>query len=68
MNLEEITDAMVELAQNQEQRERMGENGYRRVMSKYKIEDMRKTYREIYYDFCGHFGGIWSEEAFSVTG
>ena len=46
----------------------MGENGYRRVMSKYKIEDMRKTYYDIYFDFCGHVGGIWSEEAFSVTG
>lgn len=67
MNLEEITDAMVELANNQERREQMGKNGYQRVMSKYKIEDMRKTYHEIYYEFCGRSGGTWSEEAFSVT-
>lgn len=66
MNLEEITDAMVELAQNRERREKMGENGYHRVMSKYKIEDMRKTYYDIYFDFCGHVGGVWSEDAFSV--
>ena len=46
----------------------MGENGYRRVMSKYRIEDMRKTYYEIYYDFCGKSDGTWSEEAFTVTG
>ena len=59
---------MVELARNQERRERMGENGYRRVMSKYKIEDMRKTYHGIYYDFCRKSGGAWNEEAFSVTG
>ena len=68
MNLEEITDAMVELARNRERREQMGENGYRRVMSKYRIEDMRKTYYEIYYDFCGKSDGTWSEEAFTVTG
>lgn len=37
-------------------------------MSKYKIEDMRKTYHGIYYDFCRKSGGAWNEEAFSVIG
>ena len=29
----------------------MGENGYRRLMKKYKISDMKKTYNEIYTRF-----------------
>lgn len=51
MNLEEIADAMVELAQNPKLAKEMGENGYQRLMSKYKIEDMRKCYDSIYSDF-----------------
>lgn len=51
MNVEEITAAILELSYSREKREQMGENGYRRLMSRYKIEDMRKTYRKIYQDF-----------------
>ncbi len=51
MNIEEISHAILELANNSERRMRMGENGYRRLMSKYKISDMKKTYDEIYTSF-----------------
>ncbi len=51
MNIEEISQAILELANNSERRARMGENGYRRLMKKYKISDMKKTYNEIYTRF-----------------
>ena len=51
MNVEEIADAIVDLATHPNKRREMGENGYRRVMAKYKIEDMQKTYGDIYWDF-----------------
>lgn len=51
MNVEEIADAMVNLAKHPMRREQMGEAGYRRVMAKYKIEDMEQTYRDIYWQF-----------------
>lgn len=50
MNVEEITAAILELAYSKEKREEMGENGYRRMMSRYKIEDMKATYQRIYRD------------------
>lgn len=53
MNVEEIADAMLEMAHNPEKRKRMGEIGYLRVMSKYRVEDMKKTYEKIYADFLG---------------
>ena len=50
MNVEEITAAILELAYSKEKREEMGENGYKRLMSRYKIEDMKRTYQKIYRD------------------
>lgn len=51
MNVEEITEAMVELAKDEEKRLEFGENGYKRLMAKYKLSDMQETYREIYSSF-----------------
>lgn len=51
MNLDEISAAMVELAQNEEKRLEMGENGYARVMKYYQIEHMKQVYDEIYREF-----------------
>jgi glycosyltransferase involved in cell wall biosynthesis len=48
MNVEEIANAMIELATDEKKRVQMGINGYNRTMRKYKIEDMKKTYEEIY--------------------
>ena len=48
MNIEEISNAMVYMAQNPGLRRQMGKAGYQRLMRKYKIEDMKKTYEKIY--------------------
>ncbi len=48
MNTEEIADAMVELGKSGKVRERMGECGYQRVRSRYQLEQMKKTYEDIY--------------------
>lgn len=50
MNIEEIADAMVYLAQNPEVRRQMAEAGYQRLMRKYKIEDMKNLYEKIYQE------------------
>lgn len=51
MNVSEIADAVVQLARDKELRETMGEAGYKRMMYKYRVEDMRQTYRDIYWNF-----------------
>lgn len=48
MNIDGIANAMVYMAQNPEERRRMGNVGYKRLIRKYKIEDMRNTYETIY--------------------
>ena len=59
MNIGKIADAIVELVQNPGLREQMGEIGYRRVCSRYRIQDMRKTYEEIYRKMEGE--ASWQE-------
>ena len=66
MNLAEISDAMIELAKNKEARLQMGENGYKRVMAGYKIEDMKATYKKIYQDFAEKQKLEWKEEPFRI--
>lgn len=51
MNAEEIAGAMVEMARQKSRREAMGEAGYKRLMAKYKIEDMKAAYKKIYRGF-----------------
>lgn len=51
MNLEEISDAIVQLAKNKKLRLEMGENGYHRVMNGYRVQDMKQTYDRIYQIF-----------------
>ncbi|MBQ1901929.1 MAG: GT4 family glycosyltransferase PelF [Lachnospiraceae bacterium] len=53
MNVEDIANAMVSMATNPELTLKMGEVGYQRLMRKYKVEDMRHTYDEIYEGFNG---------------
>ncbi len=66
MNVEEIAEAMLEMAQNPEKRKRMGEAGYRRMMEKYQEEDMVKTYEKIYHDFSDGIGLKWTSEPFRI--
>ncbi|MBP5282767.1 MAG: GT4 family glycosyltransferase PelF [Lachnospiraceae bacterium] len=54
MNVEEITHAMVELATDTQKRLEYGENGYRRMIGRYKLTDMQGTYQNIYNYFKDH--------------
>lgn len=51
MSVEELTKAMVRLAEDEDLRLSMGENGYRRVIEFYRFDRMQKTYAGIYDDF-----------------
>lgn len=62
MNVEEIAEAMLTIAKKEELRRQMGEAGYRRVTSKYRIEHMQKTYWNIYRDFADSMKLEWKEE------
>ena len=66
MNVEEIAQAMIDMAQKKEMRLRMGENGYKRVMAKYRIEYMQETYWKIYRDFAESMKLEWKEETVTV--
>lgn len=56
MNMDEISQAMLELAGDANKRKRMGENGYRRLMYKYRIEHMQAAYADIYKAFAANAG------------
>lgn len=63
MNVEEISNAIVEMANSPEKCRQLGENGYNRLMSKYKIEYMKQTYADIYKKLALDMDIEWSEEA-----
>lgn len=63
MNVEEIAEAMLDMAQKKEMRLAMGEAGYQRVMKKYRLEHMQETYRSIYHDFAKNMQLEWKEES-----
>lgn len=66
MNIEEIAQAMIKLAENPKERERMGQNGLRRVNGFYRIEQMKEVYKDIYKEFAKKHGLSWSEEPFEI--
>ena len=66
MNIEEIAQAMVKLAQNEKLRKQMGENGYKRVMKYYRIEQMKGVYEEIYQSFAKDHHLEWTEKPFEI--
>ena len=65
-HLEEIAQAMIDLAIDPEGREQMGEAGYKRVTSFYRIEQMKETYKEIYRRFAEEQQVEWTEEPFQL--
>ncbi|MFQ9395852.1 MAG: GT4 family glycosyltransferase PelF [Lachnospiraceae bacterium] len=64
MNIEEIAQAMITMTEDQEERERMGEAGYKRVNAFYRIEQMKDVYREIYKELSDKQKLTWTEEPF----
>lgn len=61
MNVQEIADAMVYMARHPEERKTMGQAGYKRLMSRYKIEDMQRAYGQIYQE-CAQRQGLTREK------
>lgn len=66
MNLEEITNAILLLARDEKLRAEMGENGYNRVTRFYKLEDLGKTYQEIYKALAAQQGLQWFHAPFTL--
>ena len=61
MNADEIAEAMVTIAKNRKQAKAMGEAGYRRLMSRYQLEDMRAAYARIYRKLGEEMELTWQE-------
>lgn len=62
MHVEEIAEAILKLAWNEETRRQMGENGYQRVMKGYQFAHMQEAYREIYQRFADELQIPFEEE------
>ncbi len=64
MNISEISNAILKLANDPELARQMGENGYRRLLHKYRSEYMEETYRRIYKTLADMSGVVYDEEPF----
>lgn len=62
MNINAISEAILELANDEAMRIRMGEIGYERLMRKYRIEYMTEKYREIYMKMAEKAGVQYPEK------
>ena len=67
MNVSEIAKAIVDLATSQRKREEMGECGYQRVLKRYRIQQMKKTYEALYEEIGWDYGCVWPEENFDIN-
>ncbi len=61
MNTDEIAAAMVFIAKNRNRAREMGEAGFRRLMSRYQLKDMRAAYAAIYRKLGEESGQTWQE-------
>lgn len=61
MNVEEIAAAMVFIAKNRDKARAMGEIGYKRMMSKFKLSDLKNAYTRIYRQMGEEMGLEWQE-------
>lgn len=59
MNVEEIARAILTLAGNEPLRVRMGENGYKRVTSRFQMSHLQDLYETIYKEFAGSMQIPW---------
>lgn len=50
MNVEELTEAIVKMSLQNEERIEMGKRGYQRVNAFFRVEQMKETYRGLYQD------------------
>lgn len=61
MHVEELAQAMIYLARDEELRGQLGENGYQRVVGGYQYSYMQKAYQKIYRDFAKELQLDWEE-------
>ena len=66
MNVSEIAEAMIKLAENPQLVREMGEIGYKRVVKSYRIEQMKETYEGIYKELGQKYGCTWSDAKFTI--
>ena len=67
MNVGEITQAILTLAQNRQLRLQMGENGYQRVTAGYRMEQMLNAYGTIYREFAESMQKPWADNEVEMT-
>lgn len=67
MNVSEIAQAIVEMARSPEMRNQMGECGYNRVNNRYRIEQMKQDYKDIYDEVGWEYGAVMPEEIFDIS-
>ena len=61
MNAEEIADAMVFIAKNKKKARARGEAGFSRMMSRYKLSDLKSAYTLLYRELGEEMGLEWQE-------
>lgn len=61
MNIDEIAAAMVFVAKNKDETRTMGEIGYKRMMDRFKLSDLKREYAAIYRQFGEELGFEWQE-------
>ena len=61
MNVEEIAAAMVYIAKNKDKARAMGETGYKRMMDRFKLSDLRNAYARLYGELGEEMGLQWQE-------
>lgn len=59
MNIAEIEGAILELAGSEKLRDTMGECGYRRVQKRYRIQQMKQAYEELYNELGWEYAREW---------
>lgn len=64
MSVAGLSDAMVYLARNPELAKSMGEIGYKRLMAKYQLSQMKETYRNLYKKMAKLCNCQWTEDRF----
>lgn len=68
MNVQDIAQAMVYLAHNEQIRLQMGENGYQRVKNGYQFRYMQDAYKKIYREFAEDMQLEWKETQTDTNG
>ena len=66
MNVQEIAQAMIDMAKNTSMRKEMGENGYKRAVTSFRVDQMQKTYEDLYKEIGNKYNKRWPEGKFTL--